>query len=366
MSDTGFDDDPMPAESDVWGPPGSIEDFGCETPPPRITSLADSLSRLRDHLERGEPPVMWTPAAEPWGNLAFVPYSVMTIGSPPATGKTSLVLDVNRRMLTRYPELRVLVASNEMRTEVMVERILAMHSGIDYGHLRRRDRGQYTPADIERATAVLEQFGQRLAFVERPFTLEQISAAARDHRADIVFVDFLQATESTVAGSDIQQGVAHVMRSLRALADTGPCVVTTAAMSRQGIAHARMRVGKTDCNEADMGVFLHASEIEHMTNVAYLLLAEPGAKVAVTPDEPYEPIPMWLQCVKAREDVKVHVPLLFDGRHQTFTLRDPSKPANARKPIARPAQSPPRGKQPIPMVATGSIPKESVENGRWL
>lgn len=366
MNDEQFGNGSTPADTEAWRQLGSIEDFGCETPPPRITLLADSLPRLRDQLERGEPPVVWTPAAEPWGNLEFVPYSVMTIGSPPATGKTSLVLDTNRRMLARYPELRVLVASNEMRTEVMVERILAMHSGIEYGHLRRRDRGHYTPADIEQASAVLEQFGQRLAFVERPFTLEQIHAAARDHRADIVFVDFLQATESTYAGSDVQQGVAHVMRSLRALADTGPCVITTAAMSRQGIAHARTRVGKTDVNDLDMGVFLHASEIEHVTNVAYLLLAEPGAKVAVTPDEPYEPIPMWLQCVKARDDAKVHVPLLFDGRYQTFTLRDPSKPANVRKSVAPPAQSPPRRKQPIPIVAKASIPQEDTKNGRWL
>jgi archaellum biogenesis ATPase FlaH len=355
----------VPVDGDAWCFGAAGGDFGHDTTPPRITLLDAVLPKLRDELERGEPPIQWTPAPEPWGSLSFRPHTVMVIGSPPATGKTSLVLNVVTRMQMRYPDLRVLVASNEMRTAVMMERILSMHSGVEYRLLRNRDRSRYTKEDIERASQVLGQVGPRLAFLERPFTVEQLHDAAREHRADIVFVDFLQASGTTGFGGDVQQGVASVMRTLRALADSGPCVITTAAMSRQGIAHSRDRVGRVDVNERDMGVFLHASEIEHEADTAYLLLAESGAKVAVSPDEPYEPICMWLQCVKARDEARVHVPLWFDGRFQTFTLRDASKPSGSSARESK-AVSRPRSAGRVGAAAKAAIPTEEKSNDPWL
>jgi len=182
-----------------------------------------------------------------------------------------------------------------------------------------------------------------------------------------VFVDFRQASGTTGFGGDVQQGVASVMRTLRALADSGPCVITTAAISRQGIAHSRSRVGRTDVNELDMGVFLHASEIEHEADRAYLLLAESGAKVAVSPDEPYQPIRMWLQCVKARDEAKVHVPLWFDGRFQKFSLRDVTKAKGSTGGSASPWISSPESKRPASTAAKASRPpKKDKKNDPWL
>jgi hypothetical protein len=365
MSERSQSFEAVSMDDDAWDFGAAGGDFGNDVPPPRVTLLDAMLPGLRDELERGEPPSQWTPAPEPWGAFACRPHTVMVIGSPPATGKTSLVLNVVTRMQLRYPELRALVASNEMRTAVMTERIASMHSGIQYGLLRNRDRSGYTAEDIERASKVLSRMGDRLAFVERPFTLEQVHHAAREHRADIVIVDFLQATGTTGSGTDVQHGVASVMRSLRALADSGPCVITTAAMSRQGIAHSRSRVGRTDVNETDMGVFLHASEIEHEADSAYLLLAESGAKVAVSPDEPYEPIRMWLQCVKARDEAKVHVPLWFDGRIQAFSLRDVKKPTDPKRSPANLEKSSPAANAPGTATTRATKSKEE-KNEPWL
>jgi hypothetical protein len=366
MNDRSRGLESMPIDGDAWDFGAAGGDFGNDVPPPRITLLDAMLPGLRDELERGKPPIQWTPAPEPWGAFACRPHTVMVIGSPPATGKTSLVLDVVTRMQLRYQDLRVLVASNEMRTAVMTERIASMHSGIQYGLLRNRDRSGYTAEDIERASQVLSRMGDRLAFVERPFTLEQVHHAAREHRADIVIVDFLQATGTAGSGTDVQQGVASVMRSLRALADSGPCVITTAAMSRQGIAHSRSRVGRTDVNETDMGVFLHASEIEHEADSAYLLLAESGAKVAVSPDEPYEPIRMWLQCVKARDEAKVHVPLWFDGRIQAFSLRDVKKATGPSGGSSNPRKPSPASNSPANTTTKVTKPEKEENNGPWL
>lgn len=348
--------------ADVVATPGS--GTGVNRPRPRVTTFGDALASLLNNLERGEPPVEWTPDEKPWASLAFRPGEIHVLGGPPAEGKTSLALNVLDRMLVRYPELRVLIASNEMSTATMNERLISMRSGIAYRALRRRDERAYTAADLDRVKTAGAAMSSRLAFVERPFTIEQARDVAADFNADIVFVDYLQGTGMIDGSRDAQQRVAATMRALRALADTGPCVITTAAMSRSGIARAQDRVGKTDVNALDMGVFLHGSEIEHEVNVAHLLLAEPGSKVAMGPDEEGEPLKMWLQCVKARDLMKAMAPLLFDGRTQKFTLRD----------IAPSVAKPSTPGQPAPNGSARQARRgKSVANGnrddggtRWL
>jgi archaellum biogenesis ATPase FlaH len=326
--------------ADVIATPGS--DAAPNRPGPRVTTFSDALESLMSDLECGEPPVEWTPDDKPWASLAVRSGDIHVIGGPPAVGKTSLALNLFDRMLARYPDLRILIASNEMTTATMNERLISMRSGIAYQAIRRRDESAYTAADLERVKAEVAAVSSRLGFVERPFTIEQVHDAAVDFNADIVFVDYLQATGMAERSRDAQQRVAATMRALRALADTGPCVIATAALSRTGIARAQGRVGKTDANALDMGVFLHASEIEHEANVGHLLLAEPGAKVAMGPGEEDEPVRMWLQCVKARDSAKTITPLLFDGRIQKFTVRDVDAPPAKRtapsrtKPEAKP------------------------------
>jgi hypothetical protein len=82
------------------------------------------------------------------------------------------------------------------------------------------------------------------------------------------------------------------------------------------------RAGATRANELDTSIFLHSSEIETNANDAYVLLPEQGAKTAVNHETEYEPIRMWLNHVKARDDMKTNVPVLFDGRYQRFSLRN--------------------------------------------
>ena len=80
---------------------------------------------------------------------------------------------------------------------------------------------------------------------------------------------------------------------------------------------------------------------------------------------PYEPIRMWLQCVKARDEARVHVPLWFDGRFQTFTLRDASKPSGSSAREGR-AVSRPRSAGRVGAAAKAAIPTEEKPNDPWL
>lgn len=307
------------------------ESAGPRRQPAKVRTIRDVLGKRRGEIERRDKPMLWTPDEVPWGNLAFSPGSVCVIGGPGEVGKTALVLDIVMRMLARYSSLRVVIASNDMAIKEIGNRWMANLSGVNLRNIQDNSVAHSEINKLEAAYRLLDRVDDRVQFVERPFTIEQFHEAAVEFRADIAFLDYLQITASAEIRHDSQQQhVARLMLSLRALADSGPCVITTLALSRQGVVHARGRVGRTDANELDMAVYGHASEIEYMSDLGYVLMAEPGARVAMRPGDEYQPIKTWLQCVKGRNTVKVHVPLLFDGRIQKFTPRNLDEKKNQR------------------------------------
>jgi len=316
------------------------ESAGPRQQPAKVCAIKDVLRKRRGEIERREKPTLWTPDEVPWGNLAFSPESVCVIGGPGEVGKTALVLDLLIRMLARYPLLRVVIASNDMATKEIMNRWMANLSGVNLRDVQDNAVAHDQADKLEAAYELLERVDDRVQIIERPFTMEQVHETAVGFRADIVFLDYLQVTRfAEVRHETQQQHVARLMLSLRALADFGPSVITTLALSRQGVVHARGRVGRTDANELDMAVFGHAHEIEYGTDIAYLLMAESGAQVAMKPGDEYQPIKTWLQCVKGRNTMKVHVPLLFDGRFQKFTPRSPDEKKSQRK-LAAPHSTP--------------------------
>jgi hypothetical protein len=201
-----------------------------------------------------------------------------------------------------------------------------------------------------------------------PFSLEQVIQRAASFRADVVCIDTLQKLRLDGYDGEAGDTVGRIMPMLRDLANTGPCVVAAASISREGVRHVKHRVGKKTYDELDTGVFLHNSEIESTCNDAYTLAVESGAKAIHRIDEAYEPIKMWLQHVKARDELKVSIPLLFDGRYQKFTLRPASQPrernlaVNPPKPHAR-AESP---KKPRANAAKANVSKKEHGDDHWF
>ena len=356
MSSNGDEEDGASWFVDMKSPASQQdESSGPRQQPAKIRTIKDVLRKRRGEIERRDTPTLWTPDEEPWGNLAFSPGSVCVIGGPGEVGKTALVLDLLIRMLARYPLLRVVIASNDMAIKEIGNRWMANLSGVNLRDIQGNAVAHDQTGKLEAAFELLDRVDDRVQFIERPFTIEQFHAAAVEFRADIAFLDYLQITASAEVRHDSQQQhVARLMLSLRALADFGPCVITTLALSRQGVVHARGRVGRTDANELDMAVFGHAGEIEYMADLGYVLMAESGAQVALKPADEYQPIKTWLQCVKGRNRVKVHVPLLFDGRFQKFTPRNPDEKKNQRK-LAAPHSTSGKGK--------GGVEKPPVVKG---
>lgn len=296
-----------------------------QEPAPRgkLRTLGEVFKPVMKAIEAGTPPMRWTPADKPWGNLEFRPRSLLTVGGPANGGKTALVLDALSRVLKRYPELRVVFASNDMDAEDLSKRLLANASGVSYSNIRDHAVAEVDADAVKAGRAAIEQFHDRLAIMERPFTLASLLEHSAAFRADIVVLDSLQATDNGVGiQENQQQHVARIMRSLRALADTGPCVVATSAWSRSGVAHMRSRVGKTEVDPGDMSAFAHGHEIEYESDVLLALLAERGEQLAIGEKSRGVRSKYWLQAVKGRNIEKKLLPLWFDANTQRFALRD--------------------------------------------
>jgi replicative DNA helicase len=314
---------------------------------PHGTMLSEAMGSVFDDIEQDVPPIEWKVACEPWGSFAFRPHSIVVVGGPTSGGKTAFAQYCLTQAMLLDPSLRVLIANNESQTTDLIRRMVALLAGIDLRHVRKHDRDYCTPEKMSAARALMDRISSRLRFVERPFTVDELTIEAKEFGANIVCLDTLQKATLTGYDGDAQDTVRRIMGMLRALADTGPCVVTAASLSRSGVGHMKGRVGSTLTDEMDTGIFLHSSEIETNANDAYVLLPVKGAKTAQRPDEEYEPIRMWLQHVKSRDDMKAHVPLLFDGRYQKFTLRavegdSAEQPAaTKRKPVHAASKSPP-------------------------
>lgn len=299
-------------------------DFGDDVGPGRTMLLADMLETYFTDLEEGVSPVRW-PVGEGWGTLAFRPHSVMVFGGPPNVGKTPLVMNLTWQAMQITPSLRVLVANNESMVPELVEMLTSMLGGINLRHVQSRDRSHCTPEKIAMARNALRAVADRIEFMELPFSLEHAVERAEAFRADIVVIDTLQKLRLEGYDGEVGDRLGRIMPMLRDLASRGPCVVAAAQISREGVKHLQSRVGRTTYDERDTAVFLHSSEIESSCNDAFLLAYEKGARVYQAPNDEYQPLPMWLHHVKARNTLKTNIPLLFDGRYQKFTLRSVEK-----------------------------------------
>lgn len=343
-------------------------DFGDAVPPARTTLLADVLDAVFKNLEEGVPCLEWPVGDDGWGTLAFRPNAIVVVGGPTGIGKTSLILNLLWQAMHITPTMRVMIANNESTTEDLNNRLIAMLSAINLHHIRKHNLA-HCPADkLAAARAAMRSVGDRLEFVEMPFTLEQIIQRAASFRPDVVCIDTLQKLKLHGYVGEAGDTVGRIMPMLRDLANTGTCVVAAASISREGARHVKHRVGKTTYDELDTGVFLHNSEIESTCNDAYTLAVESGAKAIHRSDEDYQPIKMWLQHVKSRDELKVNIPLLFDGRYQKFTLRPASQPrernlaVNLSKPRARAESS----RTPRANAAKASIPKKEHRDDHWF
>ena len=160
---------------------------------------------------------------------------LIIVAARPGLGKTSLVLNFAKNASARQTA-RVAFFSIEMAAEQLVQRLVAMESGVDSTRLAF---GNHTDRDerlISHALGVLAEMP--IYFDDSAgLTVAEMRAKARrlqlEHGLDLIFVDYLQLMHSGVRSENRVQEVSYITRSLKQLArDLDVPVVACSQLSR--------------------------------------------------------------------------------------------------------------------------------------
>ena len=160
---------------------------------------------------------------------------LIIVAARPGLGKTSLVLNFAKNASSRQTA-RVAFFSIEMAAEQLVQRLVAMESGVDSTRLAF---GNHTDRDerlISHALGVLAEMP--IYFDDSAgLTVAEMRAKARrlqlEHGLDLIFVDYLQLMHSGIRSENRVQEVSYITRSLKQLArDLDVPVVACSQLSR--------------------------------------------------------------------------------------------------------------------------------------
>jgi len=305
-----------------------------------FVTVAELLGPWGESLASGKGPEIY-PHSFPVPEVC--PGSIVLLGGAPGAGKTAFVMNLVVEMLRFTDTLRVLVANVEMAPETLLDRQLARLSGIDAETIRHR---RFTDAHKERLAVAMETMGTfapRLAFLNPPFTLENVAASADEFGAAVIVLDYVQRIRLGSDDSEARVGMNRVMDALRRFAGAGIAVIVLSAVGRSKDSKGRVSYAGEDLS---LGSFRESSELEFGADDAFIL-APATAKHAN---------PMMLKHLKCRNGALRDCKMVFDRAHQSFELvenRGPAVPSVglpaevlARFARATPASNAPRGESP--------------------
>jgi len=302
------------------------------------------MAEWRESVLTGSPPETW-PHGLPTPELT--PGHVTLLGGAPGSGKTAIAMQVVVEALRNNGALRAMYACCEMTPAALLDRQLARLSGVDAETIRMRAFTDEHADRIDVGLATVEEVAARLAFLEPPFTLENVAASGDAHEAGIIAVDYVQ--RFSVGGPD-GEGRAKmnaVMDMLRGFASAGHAVLVLSAVGRQ-----RDSQGRSSYADLNLASFRESSELEFGCDAAYI--------VAPVNDDASSAVR--LSCVKNRHGPMTSVDLAFDRAHQSFSLIGAAKPdaptsrRTKNKEPKRPAEPDPAFSAESLAALWGSVP----------
>lgn len=178
---------------------------------------------------------------------------LIVVAARPGLGKTSLVLNFAKNAASRQTA-RTAFFSVEMAAEQLVQRLVAMESGVDSTRLAF---GNHTDRDerlISHALGVLAEMP--IYFDDSAgLTVAEMRAKARrlqlEHGLDLIVVDYLQLMHSGIRSENRVQEVSYISRSLKQLArDLDVPVVACSQLSRAAEARANNVPQLSDLRES--------------------------------------------------------------------------------------------------------------------
>jgi replicative DNA helicase len=270
---------------------------GTPPQPPGLNGLQAMAGVIGDILQGNVNPLI---ATHTFPDFELGPGLVSVIGAPPASGKTTLAMQLINEAMELNDDQRAYVLNCEMSPRALMRRELSRITGI---HPKAIRFNVLTQADRALIADTLEQVGRRLQRLQlMPGDASSLGTLA-SLPPGIVLVDYLQRF-NLGGGGDARANVNDLMDYLRRLADIGHSVLAISATKRTAD-------GKHDKKELGLSSFRESSEVEYAADACYVLQVDPQdglqkAQRAV------------LACVKNRNDEERGIDLGFDKKSMRF------------------------------------------------
>ncbi len=189
------------------------------------TILAESFERL-DDLHKDKNTLRGIPSGyKDLDNMlaGFQRSDLFIIAARPSMGKTAFVLNLAHKIATQAKE-PVLIFSLEMSKEQLVDRLLAMESGVDAWALRT---GNLTDSDFERLGEAMGTLSEAKMYIDDTpgITVSDIRTKARreahTQKLGLIIVDYLQLMSGggryASEGNRVQE-ISEISRGLKGIA----------------------------------------------------------------------------------------------------------------------------------------------------
>jgi Replicative DNA helicase len=190
------------------------------------------------------------------------------IGARPSMGKTALMC--NSALQTARKGTKVLLLSLEMSRQAIIERMLAIETGIPVFNLRL---GILDQKDVDKITATVNEIKNLPIFINTKFVpdLSYVESIIRNKKSseniDIVYLDYIQLL--TARDEDSTQELGRISQKLKMLArdlDIGVCILSQ--LSRDLEKRPSKRPVMSDLRQsgyleedADLVAFLYRDEV---------------------------------------------------------------------------------------------------------
>lgn len=200
----------------------------------------------------------------------FNPSDLVIIAARPSMGKTAFALNLALNAVSKDKK-SVLVFSLEMSSSQLLQRLLAVQSGIGLQKIRNGFLEDEEWGRLGIASGQLATYDLNIADLPNVNVLE-IRAIARRLKAmgklDMIVIDYLQLIKGTGKGDNRQQEISDISRSLKGIArELDIPIIALSQLSRAPEQRADRRPMLSDLREsgaieqdADMVVFLYRDD----------------------------------------------------------------------------------------------------------
>ena len=268
-----------------------------------IVSTSDLLGGWLAELESGQPPPKYR-LPPPFDGMDLRPGMLAVFAGQPGAGKTAALLQLTVEMLRMNSGARVLIANVEMKPQCLLERIASRLSGVSLKLLMDRTLTEEEMQRVRIGVNTLRQVADRLTFLQEPYTLAHMAAAADAVSANVMVADYLQRISVDGERSEERAGINAVMDKLRTFCGQDALLLAVSALSRGS------SPGGSTYQNAGMANLRGSSELEYGADCVYILQRSEEASV-VTFHNP-----------KQRNGSCDDIPMIFDGSLQSFSPYD--------------------------------------------